>query len=156
MDQWRADLTKYGKRSRKGYKAKRQLELYEKSTQSTHLFGDTKQFADAILKGATATNLTPNQQNAFHFDVLKAYARLDFYRKQGHNFLKSEDARQIEQDFHALEKALQLVAERNGGTSMTEIPALIGATDPSSGRVINYNDLRADFEKDYTKAKTKF
>ncbi|MDR2415892.1 MAG: hypothetical protein LBD75_04770 [Candidatus Peribacteria bacterium] len=156
MDQWRADLAKYGKWSRKGYKAKRQLELYENTTQSTSLFGDTKQLADAIMNGVTATTLTNEEKNSFNFDVLKAYARLDFYRRQGHNFLKSEDANQIEQDFLALEKALQLVAERNGGTQMTEIPAIISATDPSSGKVINYDELRAEFEKDYSKARTTF
>ncbi|MDR0608182.1 MAG: hypothetical protein LBG52_07795 [Candidatus Peribacteria bacterium] len=118
------------------------------------MFADTQQLSDIIMKGLTENALSGDEQNAFNLTVLDAYARLDFYRRKGHNFLKSEDVNKIEQDFHALEKALQLVAERNGGTQMTEIPALISAT--KNGNVVNYTDLRGEFEKDYAKARTKF
>jgi hypothetical protein len=120
------------------------------------MFADTQQLSEVIMKGLTENNLSGDEQNAFNLTVLDAYARLDFYRRQGHNFLKSEDVNKIEQDFHALEKALQLVAERNGGSSMTDIPAIISATDPANGKAVNYTTLRGEFEKDYSKARTKF
>lgn len=138
----------------KRYKAKRQYELYETTTQSADKFADTRQLSDLIMKGVAGNALSVEEENAFNAVVLDAYARLDFYRNKGHNYLKSENVNQIEQDFRALEKSLQLVAERQGGT-LTDIPALIRAQN-ADGSAVNYNELRGEFEKDYQKARTKF
>jgi hypothetical protein len=156
MEGWKADMNNKDLPWRKRYRAKRQYQLYETTTQNMEMFADTQQLSEVIMKGLTENDLSGEEQNAFNLTVLDAYARLDFYRRQGHNFLKSEDVNKIEQDFHALEKALQLVAERNGGNSMTEIPSLISATDPANGKAVHYTTLRGEFEKDYAKARTKF
>ncbi|MDR2540545.1 MAG: hypothetical protein LBD11_01885 [Candidatus Peribacteria bacterium] len=154
MAQWRAEKDDKSLSWWKRYKAKRQYELYETTTQSAEKFADTKQLSDTIMKGLTLSNLSEQESDTFNLVILDAYARLDFYRSKGHNFLKSENANQIEQDFRALEKSLQLVAERQGGT-LTDIPALIRAKNVD-GSAVNYNELRGEFEKDYQKARTKF
>ena len=173
MDNWRADIAEEWAvlenpnsswtekmkanmsilKSRKKYKAKRQLQLYEKTTQSYDKFEDTRQISDIIMKGINQS-LSSEDKNTFNAVVLDAYARLDFYRKSGHNYLKSEDRNSIESDFHALESALTLVASRSGA-KLTDIPALISARG-DDGKVVNYTEIRKEFESDYAAAKSRF
>ena len=144
----------------KRYKAKRQLELYGKTTQE-HLQneseGNTRELSDFIYAWLERyDSLNPDEKNALNCTLLDAKARLETYWALWHNFLKSKDKNLIEKDFYDLENALNLSANRILGSWATlKDLSLINAHD-ESWKVVNYNDLLDLYKKDYNSASKKF
>ena len=144
----------------KRYRAKRQLELYGKTTQAELQRDDdfnTKQLSDLIYSGLEHYDtLSPNEKNVLNTNLLDARARLEAYWSMGHNFLRSKDRNQIERDFYDLENALNLSAIHIIGPSATlqDIPAEIEAY--YDWKQINYDDLLKEYRKDYNSATKKF
>ena len=144
----------------KRYKAKRQLELYGKTTQE-HLQnenkGNTKELSDLIYTALERyDSLNADEKNALNHTLLHAKARLETYWTKWHNFLKSKDKNQIERNFYDLENALNLGAKRILGTWATlKDISQIEAFD-WAGNEVNYNDLLNQYKKDYKSATKKF
>ncbi len=143
------------------YRAKRQLELYGKTTQE-HLQneneGNTKEISSVIYGLLDRYDtLSDEERNALHCTLLDAKARLEVYWDKWHNFLKSKDTNQIERDFYELENALNLAAGRvlnNPKATLKDI-SLIMAYDEDK-KTVNYNDLLNLYKKDYNSASKKF
>ena len=141
------------------YRAKRQLELYGKTTQAElqdETSWNTKEIVN-IIYGLLERydTLSPAEKNALNCNLLDAKARLETYRAKWHNFLKSKDKNQIERDFYDLENALALSADRILGTwaTINDIP-LIQAYD--GWKEVNYQELLEFYKKDYNSATKKF
>ena len=166
MKEWEKIMTekdsewKYRNSWFKRYRAKRQLELYGKTTQAELQRDDdfnTKQLSDLIYSGLEHYDtLSPDEKNVLNTNLLDARARLESYRSMGHNFLRSKDINKIERDFYDLENALNLSAMRIIGPSATlqDIPAEIEAS--YGWKEINYDDLLKEYKKDYNSATKKF
>ena len=143
------------------YRAKRQLELYGKSTQSelqNENTWNTKELADFIYTALDRYDtLTPEEKNALNCTLLDSKARLETYWNMGHNFLKSKDKSQIERDFYNLENALNLAATRvlkDPNATLKDV-SLVEAFD-EDGKIVDYNDLLNLYKKDYNSATKKF
>ena len=142
------------------YRAKRQLELYGKTTQSelqNENTWNTRELSDFIYASLDRYDtLNSDEINALNCTLLDAKARLETYWTKWHNFLKSKDKNQIERDFYDLENALTLSASRLLWTwaSLKDI-SLINAHD-ASWKLVNYNDLLNLYKKDYNSASKKF
>ena len=97
-----------GKRyQRKTYKAKRQLALYDQTTQENIQISDT--ITETITNlSAKIGALNPNEENYMKKNLIQGRARLKYYRERGHNFLASNEKEQIEKDMNRLEKSLIL------------------------------------------------
>ena len=156
------------------YKAKRQLELYWKTTQAElqnkHDW-NTKEIIDILYTGLgkrdnnTLTDL--KDINNFNKTLLDAMARLQIYRELWHNFLKSKEGNQIEREFYDLENVLILSAKHIFWPSATlkDIPAGIEAyervEEDEHGNVkkyweINYDNLLKKYRDDYESASKTF
>ena len=144
----------------KRYRAKRQLELYGKTTQSelqNENTWNTRELSDFIYTALERYDtLNPDEKNALNCTLLDAKARLETYWAKWHNFLKSKNKNQIEKDFYDLENALNLSANRILGTwatlkDLSQIRALDG-----SWNEVNYKDLLDLYKKDYNSASKKF
>ena len=144
----------------KRYRAKRQLELYWKTTQvelQNENTWNTRELSNIIYSSLERYDtLNPDEKNALNCNLLDAKARLESYWAKWHNFLKSKNKNQIERDFYDLENALNLSANRILGswTTLKEI-SQIRAFDASWNEV-NYNDLLDLDKKDYNSATKKF
>ena len=140
----------------KRYNAKRQLELYGKTTQSelqNENSWNTREIVDFIYAGIERyDSLNSDERNALNCVLMDAKARLETYWAMWHNFLKSKDKNQIERDFYDLENALTLSASRIIGPSATlKDISLIEAHD-GSWREVDYSDLLKLYRKDYNSA----
>jgi hypothetical protein len=144
----------------KRYRAKRQLELYWKTTQAelqNENTWNTRELSNIIYSSLERYDtLNPDEKNALNCNLLDAKARLETYWAKWHNFLKSKNKNQIERDFYDLENSLNLSANRILGSwaTLKEI-SQIRAFDASWNEV-NYSDLLDLYKKDYNSATKKF
>lgn len=101
-----------GKRyQRKTYKAKRQLALYDQTTQEDVQISNT--ISEAITDMASKVGeLNERETNYMTKNLIQGKVRLDYYREIGHNFLASNKKDEIEKDMKRLEKAIILGAEK--------------------------------------------
>ena len=91
----------------KTYKARRQLALYDQTTQENIFISDT--ITDSITDLASKVGLlTADEQTYMQKNLIQGWARLKYYREMGHNFLASNDKEKIEKDMNRLEKAIIL------------------------------------------------
>ncbi|MEI6426160.1 MAG: hypothetical protein WCO66_02285 [Candidatus Absconditabacteria bacterium] len=123
--------------SARRYRARRQFELYQNSTQRN--VADTTQLTDYINRFIQIPgNLTDaNQRNALQMYLGNALARVDYYKQNGHNFVASQDRAQVESDF------------RNLFTAMNEGAAKLGVTVDSLRANQTYTTLSGDLRNDY-------
>ena len=91
----------------KTYKARRQLALYDQTTQENIFISDT--MSDTITDLASKIGqLDAREQSYMQKNLIQGWARLKYYREMGHNFLASNDKEKIEKDMNRLEKAIIL------------------------------------------------
>jgi hypothetical protein len=123
--------------SARRYRARRQFELYQNSTQKN--VADTTQLTDYINRFIQIPgNLTDaNQRNALQMYLGNALARVDYYKQNGHNFVASQDRAQVESDF------------RNLFTAMNEGAAKLGVSVDSLRANQAYTTLSHDLREDY-------
>ena len=155
--QWQADLEKkWAKNWRTRYKAKRQLDLYNNSTQKDII--KTEDFTKDLLWFSTSLRpLTPWDRDALTHLLMKGKARLDAYYETGHNFLASSSKDVVELDMLKLHKALQLWAEKLG-IAYDEIDnqSLVSKDEEGKNQEISYKHIKEQLLTDYSSANKHF
>lgn len=155
--QWQADLEKkWAKNRRTRYKAKRQLDLYNNSTQKDII--KTEDFTKDLLWFSTSLRpLTSWDRDVLTHLLMQGKARLDAYYETGHNFLASSSKEVVESDMLKLHKALQLWAEKLG-IAYDEIDnqSLISKAEEGEEQEISYNHIKEQLLTDYSSANKHF
>jgi hypothetical protein len=91
----------------KTYKARRQLALYDQSTQENIWISNT--ICDSITDlSSKIGDLDEKEQNYMKKNLIQGRARLRYYREMGHNYLASNNKEKIEEDMKRLEKSIIL------------------------------------------------
>ena len=132
----------------KKYKAKRQLALYDQTTQENIKLSD--QITEYITNlSAKIWPLTDNEDNFMRLNLIEWWARLKYYREIWHNFLASENVDKTEKDMRGLEKAITLWLQKIWQNT-NDIENNMSATN-GLGTNITYaviqNDLKASYDK---------
>ena len=154
--QWQADLEKkWAKNRRTRYKAKRQLDLYNNSTQKDII--KTEDFTKDLLWFSTSLRpLTSWDRDALTHLLMQGKARLDAYYETGHNFLASSSKEVVESDMLKLHKALQLWAEKLGiAYDDIDNQSLISKSEEGE-QEISYKHIKEQLLTDYSSANKHF
>ena len=155
--QWQADLEKkWAKNRRTRYKAKRQLDLYNNSTQKDII--KTEDFTKDLLWFSTSLRpLTQwDRDNLTHL-LMQGKARLDAYYETGHNFLASSSKEVVESDMLKLHKALQLSAEKLGiDYDDIDNQILLSKSEEGEDQEISYKHIKEQLLTDYSSANKHF
>ena len=154
--QWQADLEKkWAKNWRTRYKAKRQLDLYNNSTQKDII--KTEDFTKNLLWFSTSLRpLTPWDRDALTHLLMEGKARLDVYYETGHNFLASSSKDVVESDMLKLHKALQLWAEKLGiAYDENDNQSLISKAEEREQEIL-YKHIKEQLLTDYSSANKHF
>ena len=156
ITQWQADLEKkWAKNWRKRYKAKRQLDLYNNSTQKDII--KTEDFTKDLLWFSTSLRpLTPWDREALTHLLMQGKARLDAYYETGHNFLASSSKEVVESDMLKLHRALQLWAEKLGIIYDDDKQSLISKSEEGEDQEISYKHIKEQLLTDYSTANKHF
>ena len=102
--------------SYKRYKAKRQLKLYNETTQNDIKITNT--VTDTINSiSSKVWSLTPLEVDELKYNLIEWWARLKYYNKIWHNFLASKEKAKTEEDMNKLEKSLFLWIKKLWSTS---------------------------------------
>ena len=155
--QWQQDLEKkWAKNWRTRYKAKRQLDLYNNSTQKDII--KTEDFTKDLLWFSTSLRpLTSWDRDALTHLLMQGKARLDAYYETGHNFLASSSKEVIESDMLKLHKALQLWAEKLGiAYDDIDNQSLISKAEEWEEQEISYKHIKEQLLTDYSSANKHF
>lgn len=152
--QWQKDLTLKGAKNRyKKYHAKRQLELYDQTTQQNIV--STQEVTQTLLAFSTSLRpLTPENQRIIYEYLMQAKARLEAYQATGHNFLASESPELVEQDMNLLHKAIVLACEKLG-ISYDAIDELVLESLDGDER-LTYDQIYQELFDDYARSTKKF
>ena len=151
IQQWQNDALN-GSWWRK-YKAKRQLALYDQTTQENIRL--TKQIEEYITNLSSKTwPLTQQEDNFMRCNLIEGWARLKYYREMWHNYLASENVDSTEKDMMRLEKAITLWCQKIGETT-NGIETTMTATN-GLGTNITYAVLRNDLKASYDKSLIQF
>ena len=151
IQQWQNDALN-GSWWRK-YKAKRQLALYDQTTQENIRL--TNQITEYITNlSSKVWELSEQEKNFMRCNLIEGWARLKYYREMWHNFLASENVDTTEKDMMRLEKAITLWCQKIGETR-NSIETTMTATN-SLGTNITYDVLRNDLKASYDKSLIQF
>ena len=153
-EQWQKDLTLKGAKNWfKRYHARRQLELYDETTQQN--MEKTSDVSQALLSFATSLRALSDadKQNFLTF-LKRAKARLEAYQNTGHNFLVSDSPELVEQDMNQLYKAILLSCEKLG-ISYDAIDEL-DFDSPGWDKKLTYDQIYQELFDDYSAATKKF
>ena len=151
IQQWQNDALN-GSWWRK-YKAKRQLALYDQTTQENIQL--TSQIEEYITNlSSKIWPLTPQEENFMRCNLIEGWARLKYYREMWHNFLASENVDKTEKDMMRLEKAITLWLLKINKTT-TDIETTMTATN-TLGANITYDVLKNDLKASYDKSLIQF
>lgn len=136
----------------KTYKAKRQLALYDQSTQED--INISHDISDTITDLASQVEpLDAKEENYMKKNLIQGRARLKYYREIGHNFLASNDKEKIEQDMKRLEKSIILWVGKLGKT-LPDIQTMQATDD--TGANLTYTTVQKDLESSYNKSLIQF
>ena len=155
--QWQQDLEKkWAKNRRTRYKAKRQLDLYNNSTQKDII--KTEDFTKDLLWFSTSLRpLTPWDRESLTHLLMEGKARLDAYYETGHNFLASSSKEVVESDMLKLHKALQLWAEKlRIPYDQIDKQSLISKDEEGAEQEISYKHIKEQLLTDYSSANKHF
>ncbi|HKL44414.1 MAG TPA: hypothetical protein VJ892_03985 [Candidatus Absconditabacterales bacterium] len=151
--EWQNQALNGKRHQRKTYKAKRQLALYDQTTQEN--INVTHTITDSILDlSSKVGSLTPKEDNYMKKNLIEGWTRLKYYRDRGHNFLASNENDKVEKDFKELEKSLILGLGKVGLTNLSDIET-ISATD-DLGSNITYDTIKKDLRNSYDKSLVQF
>ena len=154
--QWQQDLEKkWAKNRRTRYKAKRQLDLYNNSTQKDII--KTEDFTkDLLWLLTTLRTLTKSDKDSITYLLMQGKARLDAYYETGHNFLASSSKEAVESDMLKLHKALQLWAEKLGiAYDENDNQSLISKAEEREQEIL-YKHIKEQLLTDYSSANKHF
>ena len=154
--QWQQDLEKkWAKNRRTRYKAKRQLDLYNNSTQKDII--KTEDFTkDLLWLLTTLRTLTKSDKDRLTHLLMEGKARLDAYYETGHNFLASSSKEAVESDMLKLHKALQLWAEKLGiAYDENDNQSLISKAEEREQEIL-YKHIKEQLLTDYSSANKHF
>lgn len=132
----------------KKYKAKRQLKLYNETTQSK--IAITNIIADEITNMSSKIwVLSPDDENRLKYNLIEWRARLKYYREIWHNFLASNDKSKTEEDMNRLEKSIYLWISKMWATAPSDIESYSAQNNLSQTKSFNdiYDAIKDDFEK---------
>lgn len=152
IQQWKDTMKKKGAKNWfSRHHAKRQLELYDQTTQKNMV--KTQEVTKDLLAFATSLRtLSESEKGQLLAFVMGAKARLQAYRETGHNFLASNSREEVESDMDQLYQALILAAEKLGFT-FEEIDQQ--KLQNAESREVSYQDLVKELYEDYaSSAKT--
>ena len=155
--QWQQDLEKkWAKNRRTRYKAKRQLDLYNNSTQKDII--KTEDFTkDLLWLLTTLRTLTKSDKDRLTHLLMEGKARLDAYYETGHNFLASSSKEAVESDMLKLHKALQLWAEKLRITyDEIDNQSLVSKDEEGEEQEISYKHIKEQLLTDYSSANKHF
>lgn len=155
--QWQQDLEKkWAKNRRTRYKAKRQLDLYNNSTQKDII--KTEDFTKDLLWFSTSLRpLTSWDRDTLTHLLMQGKARLDAYYETGHNFLASSSKEVVESDMLKLHKALQLWVEKLGiAYDDIDNQSLISKSEEGENQEISYKHIKEQLLTDYSTANKHF
>ena len=140
-------------RTRKNYKARRQLELYNETTQSNIKITDM--ISQGILDVSSKVwTLNLDDENLLKCNLIEWWARLKYYREVWHNFLASNDKTKTEEDLNKLEKALFVWINKLGSANLSDIESY-SATN-FLGRAVSFNDIYNAIKEDFKKTDKTF
>ena len=136
------------------YKATRQFKLYQESTQKN--IADTTRLTEFINRFVSIPGtLPPTEEAALSSYLSNGLARVDYYKKTGHNFVASQDKTKVEIDMRNLYTAITQWAEKLG-TDITTIrwntqyTYLVGdLTDDYDASMENFKTQRRNLELKY-------
>ena len=132
----------------KKYKAKRQLALYDQTTQENIKLSD--EITEYITNLSAKTGpLTADEDNFMKLNLIEWWARLKYYREMWHNFLASENVNKTEEDMKRLEKAITLWLQKIWQNT-NDIEQNMTATNPQRTNItyaVIQNDLKASYDK---------
>ena len=153
-EQWQKDLTLKGAKNWfKRYHARRQLELYDQTTQQN--IEKTSDVSQTLLSFATSLRaLSEADKLNFLTFLMRAKARLEAYQNTGHNFLVSDSPELVEQDMNQLYKAILLSCEKLG-ISYDAIDEL-DFDSPGWDKKLTYDQIYQELFDDYSAATKKF
>ena len=130
------------------YKAKRQLALYDQTTQENIRLSD--QITEYITNLSSKVGpLTADEDNFMRCNLIEGWARLKYYRQMWHNFLASEQVDSTEKDMKRLEKAITLWLQKIWRTT-NDIEHNMNATNQLWTNItyaVIQNDLKASYDK---------
>lgn len=129
----------------KYWKARRQLELYNETTQHEIEIADT--LTQYITDAASKIKLESNDEDQLKYNLMEWRARLKHYREVWHNFLASNDKTKTEEDMNKLEKAIFLWINRLGESDPTKIESY--SAPDSSTKVTSFNEIYDKIKNDF-------
>lgn len=131
----------------KKYKAKRQLKLYNETTQSK--IAITNIIADEITnRSSKIWVLSSEDEKKLKYFLIEWRARLKYYREIWHNFLASNDKSKTEEDMNKLEKSIYLWINKLWETDPSVIEWYSWENDFSQTKSFKdiYDAIKDDFE----------
>jgi len=137
---------------RKTYKAKRQLALYDQTTQENIQIANTISDAITDLSSKIGT-LDAKEDNYMKKNLIEWRARFKYYRETGHNFLASNEKEQIEKDMKRLEKSLILWSGKLW-KNLNDIETMQARDDLWWN--ITYDSIQKDLKNSYDKSLIQF
>lgn len=136
----------------KTYKSKRQLALYDQTTQENIQISNS--ISDTITDlSSKIGGLDAKEENYMKKNLIQGRVRLKYYRENGHNFLASNEKEQIEKDMKRLEKSLVLWVNKLWKT-LTDIETMQATDD--LGNNLTYDTLKKDLSNSYDKSLIQF
>ena len=130
----------------KKYKAKRQLKLYNETTQSK--IAITNIIADEITNiSSKIWVLSPDDENRLKYNLIEWRARLKYYREIWHNFLASNDKSKTEEDMNRLEKSIYLWINKLWTKDLSDIESYSAQNNLS--RNVSFNDIYDAIKHDF-------
>lgn len=134
------------------YKAKRQLALYDQTTQENIQISNS--INDTITDlSSKIGKLDPKEENYMKKNLIQGWARLKYYRESWHNFLASNEKKQIERDMKRLEKSIILWVDKLWIT-LTGIETMQAIDD--LGNNLTYAIVQKDLKSSYDKSLIQF
>ncbi len=137
---------------RKTYKAKRQLALYDQTTQENIQIANTISDSITDLSSKIGT-LDAKEENYMKKNLIEWRARFKYYRETGHNFLASNEKEQIEKDMKRLEKSLILWSGKLW-KNLNDIETMQARDDLWWN--ITYDSIQKDLKNSYDKSLIQF
>ena len=138
--------------SYKRYKAKRQLVLYNYTTQNDiKIANNITNTIDNI--SSKVWTLTPLEIDELRYNLIEWWARLKYYNNKWHNFLASKEKAKTEEDMNKLEKALFLWVKKLWNTSLQDIE---NYTASVLWNTISFDDIYKELEKNLKQSNRRF
>lgn len=123
------------------YKAKRQYELYGKTTQSEFM-KDTEKLITTLRDSILSLNNADIQKN-----TADALARIDYYKQSGHNFLAQQNDKAMEENINNLQNLVIAWVQMSSNWSLADVRNSIAYKQNFTSLETGYTEKRKEFKK---------